>query len=55
MAMQNVLQHYFLLPKALSEVMETVTQIWPQVVEIAELQEFYKNRFFTASPYLMSF
>jgi hypothetical protein len=43
-AMQNVWRHYFLLPGALSE-----GTIWPQVVGIATLQEFYKKfRFLTA-------
>jgi hypothetical protein len=37
MAVQNVW-----LSGALSEVRETVAHIWPQVVEIAALQEFYK-------------
>jgi hypothetical protein len=49
MAMQNIWQHHFLQPVALSEVGETVAYIWPQVVRKATLQEFYKNdRFITA-------
>ncbi len=50
MAIQNVLQHNFLLPGALSEVGETVAKIWPQVLEIAALQEFYKNYWFLTVP-----
>jgi hypothetical protein len=49
--MQNVWQHHFLQPGALSEVGETVAYIWPQVVKKATLQEIYKNyRFITAPP-----
>jgi hypothetical protein len=48
-AEQNVWRHNFLQPGVLSKVGETVAHIWPQVVEIAPLQEFYKNdRFLTA-------
>ncbi len=39
----------FLLSGALPEVGETMAHIWPQVVEIVALQEFYKtDRFLTA-------
>jgi hypothetical protein len=37
MAVQNVW-----LSGALSELRETVAHIWPQVVKLAALQEFYK-------------
>jgi hypothetical protein len=41
-AVQNIWQHNFLQPGALSEVVESVAHIWPQVVEISSLQEFIK-------------
>jgi hypothetical protein len=50
MALQNIWQQHFLLLGALSEVGETVAQIWHQVVGIAALQEFYKNDEFLTAP-----
>ncbi len=49
-AVQNVWQYNILLPGALSEVGETVAHIWPQVVDIAALQEFFKNDRFLTGP-----
>ncbi len=37
MAVQNVWQHHFLQPRALSDVGETVAHMGPLVVEIAAL------------------
>jgi hypothetical protein len=46
-ATQKIWRQHFLLPGgASSKVGETVEQIWPQVVGIAALLEFYKNNRF---------
>ncbi len=49
-AMQNILQHLFLLLGALSEMGETVAQIWPQVVGIAEFRKSTKMRGSSKAP-----
>jgi hypothetical protein len=50
MAVQNVWQHHFLHPRALSDVGETVAHMWSQVVETAALQEFHKYYKFLRAP-----
>jgi hypothetical protein len=50
MAIQNVWQDHFLLPRALLKVGKTVAQIWSHVVGIAATQEFCKNGRFRTAP-----